>query len=131
MDGTADDRPYVECPVCGARIAYNETLYVMPFYTLDDAAKSFSVVAKGVCWECFRGRVMHGNGYKPGRPHGVWTDEDAKRMRDALWHISNSVTSGKSQDARCDTTEWLRGLLDRFVGPDGWVDDDSGKGRRT
>lgn len=123
MDGTADDKPFVECPVCGARVAYSEKLYVIPFYTLDDANKSFSVVAKGVCWECFRGRVMHGDGYRPGRPHMAWTDEDSKRMRDALWHISNSVTNGKSQDARRETTEWLKGLLDRFVGPEGRVED--------
>lgn len=123
MDGTADDKSYVECPVCGARVAYSEKLYVIPFYTLDCAAKSFSVVAKGVCWECFRGHVMYGDSYKPGSPRDVWTDEDAKRMRDALWHISNSVTNGKSQDARCETTEWLKGLLARFVGPEGRVED--------
>lgn len=123
MDNEADNRSYVECPVCGTRIAYNETIYVIPFYTLDDAAKSFSVVAKGVCWECFRGRVMHGDDYKPGSPRMAWTDKDAARMRDALRHISNSVTNGKSQDARCEITEWLRGLLARFVGPKGWVAD--------
>ena len=123
MDGTADGKSYVECPVCGAKVAYSEKLYVIPFYTLDGASKSFSVVARGVCWECFRGRVMYGDSYKPGRPRGVWTAEDAGRMRDALWHISNSVTNGKSQDTRCETTEWLKGLLDRFVGPEGQVED--------
>lgn len=123
MDNATDDRPYVECPVCGARVPLTERLYVMPFYALDGATKSFSVVAKGVCWECFRGRVMYGDSYKPGRPRGVWTAEDAGRMRDALWHVSNSVSNGKSQDTKCDTTEWLKGLLARFVGPEGRVDD--------
>jgi C4-type Zn-finger protein len=65
MDSSADDKQYVECPVCGTKMSYSEKLYVIPFYTLDDAAKSFSVVAKGVCWECFRGRVMHGDDYRP------------------------------------------------------------------
>lgn len=65
MDGAADDRSYVECPVCGTKMSYSERMYVIPFYTLDDAAKSFSVVAKAVCWECFRGRVMHGDDYRP------------------------------------------------------------------
>lgn len=65
MDSSDDNKQYVECPVCGTKMLYSEKLYVIPFYTLDDAAKSFSVVAKGVCWECFRGRVMHGDDYRP------------------------------------------------------------------
>jgi len=123
MDDVADDKSYMECPVCGKKMSYSERLYVIPFYTLDDVTKSFSVVAKAVCWECFRGRVMYGDSYRPGGPRMTWTDEDASHMRDALWHISNSVTNGKSQDARCETTEWLRGLPARFVGPEGRVAD--------
>lgn len=71
-----DNRPYIECPVCGAKVAYSEKLYVIPFYTLDTATKSFSVVAKGVCWECFRGHVMHGDDYKPSRPCAGRTDKE-------------------------------------------------------
>lgn len=114
----------VTCPVCGAKVSFNEKLYVIPFYTIDDEEnRFFSVTAKGVCWECFKGRVLHGDDYRPGKPRGTWTQEDAKRMHDALWHISNSVSNGGSQVIRCDTTEWLKGLITRFVGPEGWIAD--------
>jgi predicted aldo/keto reductase-like oxidoreductase len=36
------------------------------------------------------------------------TDKDKKMLQSALWHISNSVTNGKSQTAECELTQWLK-----------------------
>ena len=36
------------------------------------------------------------------------TDKDQKMLQSALWHISNSVTNGKSQTAECEITKWLK-----------------------
>lgn len=39
------------------------------------------------------------------------TQEDKKMLESALWHISNSVTNGKSQTAECEITQWLRNKI--------------------
>ena len=36
------------------------------------------------------------------------TSEDQKMLQSALWHISNSVTNGKSQTTECEITKWLK-----------------------
>jgi hypothetical protein len=36
------------------------------------------------------------------------TDKDQKMLESALWHISNSVTNGKSQTTECEITKWLK-----------------------
>ena len=43
----------------------------------------------------------------------VWTEEDEKFFKTALWHISNSISNGKSTDIHCDTTDWFKSLKDR------------------
>ena len=44
----------------------------------------------------------------------VWTGEDEKFFKTALWHISNSISNGKSTDIHCDTTDWFKSLKDRL-----------------
>jgi len=39
-----------------------------------------------------------------------WSDDDEKFFKTALWHISYSVSNGKSTDIHCDTTDWLKSL---------------------
>lgn len=39
------------------------------------------------------------------------TDKDQKMLQSALWHISNSVTNGKSQTAECEITQWLKNKI--------------------
>lgn len=39
-----------------------------------------------------------------------WDDKDEDMLKSALWHVSNSVTNGKSHDSKNDITEWLKGL---------------------
>jgi hypothetical protein len=43
-----------------------------------------------------------------------WTEEDEKFFKTALWHISNSISNGKSTDIHCDTTDWFKSLKDRL-----------------
>ena len=43
----------------------------------------------------------------------AWSEEDEKMLQSVLWHVSNSVSNGKSQDIRCDLTEWLKSIKDR------------------
>lgn len=43
-----------------------------------------------------------------------WSEEDEKFFITALWHISYSVSNGKSTDCRCDTTEWLKSIKERI-----------------
>jgi len=42
-----------------------------------------------------------------------WSEEDEKFFKTALWHISYSISNGKSTNIRCDTTEWLKSLKER------------------
>lgn len=44
---------------------------------------------------------------------GAWTEDDEKMLNTALWHLSNSISNGESQDIRCETTEWLKRLRER------------------
>lgn len=39
-----------------------------------------------------------------------WGAKDEDMLKSALWHVSNSVTNGKSHDSKNDITEWLKGL---------------------
>lgn len=43
-----------------------------------------------------------------------WSEEDEKFFITALWHISYSVSNGRSTDCRCDTTEWLKSIKERI-----------------
>lgn len=43
----------------------------------------------------------------------AWSEEDEKFFKTALWHISYSISNGKSTDIHCDTTDWLKSLKDR------------------
>ena len=43
-----------------------------------------------------------------------WNDRDDKMFETAMWHISNSISNGKSTKLLCDTTEWLKGLRERL-----------------
>ena len=42
-----------------------------------------------------------------------WSEEDEKFFKTALWHISYSISNGKSTDFHCDTTDWFKSLKDR------------------
>ena len=44
----------------------------------------------------------------------VWSEEDEKFFKTALWHISYSVSNGKRTDEHCDTTDWLKGVKERL-----------------
>lgn len=43
-----------------------------------------------------------------------WSEEDEKFFKTALWHISYSVSNGKTTDDHCDTTHWLKGVKERL-----------------
>ena len=43
-----------------------------------------------------------------------WSEEDEKFFITALWHISYSVSNGKSTDCHCDTTDWLKSIKERI-----------------
>ena len=45
-----------------------------------------------------------------------WSEEDEKFFKTALWHISYSISNGKSPDIHCDTIEWLKSLKERIGG---------------
>lgn len=51
------------------------------------------------------------------------TNEDQKMLESALWHISNSVTNGKSQTAECEITQWLKNKINSI--PDEKPSEDS------
>jgi hypothetical protein len=44
-----------------------------------------------------------------------WSEEDEKFFKTALWHISYSISKGKSTDFHCDTTEWFKSLKNRYA----------------
>lgn len=44
-----------------------------------------------------------------------WSEEDEKFFKTALWHISHSISNGKSTDIHCDSTDWLKSLKDRVT----------------
>ncbi len=46
----------------------------------------------------------------------AWSVEDEKFFKTALWHISYSISNGKSTDEHCDTTDWFKSLKDRMKG---------------
>lgn len=46
-----------------------------------------------------------------------WSEEDEKFFKTALWHISYSISNGKTTDAHCDTTYWLKGVKERLKSP--------------
>lgn len=50
-----------------------------------------------------------------GEQRPAWSEEDEKFFKTALWHISYSISNGKSTDIHCDTTEWLKSLKDRII----------------
>ena len=54
----------------------------------------------------------------------VWTEEDEKFFKTALWHISNSISNGKSTDIHCDTTDWFKSLKDRVQAQTTWKPSD-------
>jgi len=59
-----------------------------------------------------------------------WSEEDEKFFKTALWHISYSVSNGKTSDCHCDTTDWLKGVKERlkFLRPQPkqkWSQDDN------
>ena len=43
----------------------------------------------------------------------AWSEDDENFLKTALWHISYSISKGKSTDFHCDTTDWLKSLKDR------------------
>ena len=45
--------------------------------------------------------------------YSPWSGDDEKFFKTALWHISYSISNGKSTDIHCDTTEWLKSIKDR------------------
>ena len=45
----------------------------------------------------------------------AWCEEDERFFKNALWHISYSISSGKSTNIHCDTTDWLKSLKERMI----------------
>lgn len=50
-----------------------------------------------------------------GEQKPAWSEEDEKFFKTALWHISYSISNGKSTDIHCDTTDWLKSLKERYT----------------
>jgi hypothetical protein len=52
----------------------------------------------------------------------AWSEEDEKFFKTALWHISYSVSNGKTTDDHCDTTDWLKNVKKRLksIKPNHW-----------
>lgn len=46
----------------------------------------------------------------------AWSEEDEKFFKTALWHMSNSISNGKSTNIYCDITNWLKTLKGRIKG---------------
>ena len=61
---------------------------------------------------------------KRGEQKPVWSAEDEKFFITALWHISNSISNGKSTDTHCDTAKWLKSLKDRVLSQNTWKPSD-------
>lgn len=53
-----------------------------------------------------------------------WSEEDEKFFKTALWHISNSISNGKSTDIHCDTTDWFKSLKERVQPQNRWKPSD-------
>ena len=53
---------------------------------------------------------------KQGEQKSAWNKEDEQFFNTALWHISYSISNGKSTDINCDTTDWLKSLKYRIKG---------------
>ena len=45
-----------------------------------------------------------------------WNKHDDEMLETALWHLSNSISLGKSSLVRCDTTEWVISMKKRLMG---------------
>lgn len=46
----------------------------------------------------------------------AWSEEDEKFFKTAIWHLSHSISDGKSTDIHSDTTAWLKTLKQRMKG---------------
>lgn len=68
----------------------------------------------GVDISCDKHLIKHLE--KQGKQKPAWSEEDEKFFKTALWHISYSISNGKSTDIHCDTTEWLKSLKERIGG---------------
>ena len=44
-----------------------------------------------------------------------WSEEDEKFFKSCLWHISNSVSNGKCTDSKCQLTDWLKSIKERYT----------------
>ena len=64
------------------------------------------------------------NGNEMEIPNSAWSEEDEKFFKTALWHISYSISNGKSTDIHCDTTEWFKSLKDRVQPKQEWSEED-------
>jgi hypothetical protein len=59
------------------------------------------------------------------QPKQEWSEEDENFLKTALWHISYSISNGKSTDTHCDTTDWLKNLKYRCLLPkQEWSEED-------
>ena len=43
-----------------------------------------------------------------------WSEEDEEFFENALWHISYSISNRRTTNCHCDTTDWLKGVKERF-----------------
>ena len=60
---------------------------------------------------------------KQGGQKSAWSEEDEKFLKTALWYISYSASNGKTTDAHCNTTDWLKSLKGRVL-PSQWKPSD-------
>lgn len=79
-------------------------------YALDHVFTNNTTVYETTKEQCFVWLKKLGE-QKPAE----WSEEDEKFFKTALWHISYSISNGKSTDIHCDTTDWLKSLKDRFT----------------
>lgn len=99
----------------------NDVIKVKPLGELtteDDELNGMSgemVYIDGKCSDIFISHADYANWLeKQTEQKLVWSEEDEKFFKTALWHISYSISNGESTYVRSDTTEWLKSLKDRM-----------------
>jgi hypothetical protein len=98
------------------------TIIVIPKFRVGDIIRPKGSTAEytieSISGECYYGKgwglhISCDNDYELVKQESSWSEEDEKFFKTALWHISFSISNGKSTDIHCDTTDWLKSLKDR------------------
>lgn len=96
-----------------------ETVVVIPKFRVGDVIRPKGSMAEytieSISGECYHGKgwglnISSDDDYELVEQKSSWNKKDENMLQSVLWHVSNSVSNGKSQDFRCDITEWLKSL---------------------